>query len=71
MRKDHDLLKCVFEAQKKNALKLLERREYLLLEKDIDNQDANQGLKLDPVLTQCDLYFRKINIYIYVYICQQ
>ena len=25
-------------------LKLLERREYLLLEKDIDNQDANQGL---------------------------
>ena len=25
-------------------LKLLERREYLLLEKEIDNQDANQGL---------------------------
>jgi hypothetical protein len=32
-------------------LKLLERGEYLLLEKEIDNQDANQGLRLDPVLT--------------------
>ena len=32
-------------------LKLLERREYLLLEKDIDKQDVNKGLRLDPVLT--------------------
>ena len=32
-------------------IKLLECREYLLLEKEIDNQDANQGLRLDPVLT--------------------